>query len=308
MIQTIKQHDLLNQVDAKDEFTADIEFVKIVYGLDEDKINKMDPAEIDEMAAKIKIQAQHQVPPVLMFYYKGRKFAYYPLELGAIEDMIAYEIFAKQNKLNALATIFFREVKHDATGGDWKEACGIKCKFIETISKEFTKYSVKRIKDFRKVDIEFFDDLPYQFIASAINFTMGIGQAYGVSTESFSQNSLKQRHKLMMDLTNQLLFGKELRYLLQQLKTDSQTYSDTAEQNPYFESLYKLHSTGWYNESLMKSEINKQINILNGGNNSVLFDLIDAIYSDDDLNLTQIKTLNNVIKILHLVAKSKRKK
>lgn len=305
MIQKIKHKPLIDNVDKSDAFKADIEFVKIVYGLSEDKVAKMKPKKLDAMVDKMKIQAEYQVPPLLMFYYKGKKFAYYPLELGCIADMIAYELFGKQNKLNALASIFFREVTSDKTDGDWSEACGMRVKFINNFNKQYTQFKVKKIKDITKIDFEFFDDLPYQFIASAINFLMGIGQAYSINTDLYSQKSLKERHKLMLDLMNQYLFGRELQCLLSNLKKEMETSSDTAELNQYYGYLYKLHSTGWYNENLIKQAVVDQTQILMGSDNSIMFSLIDNIYSEKDLTLTSIKTLNNLIKIVHTIGKAK---
>ena len=298
MINTIQTNRELEKVD-KTGFDAEVEFAKIIYGLTDKQVGKMSARKIKEINDKLAMQNKQQLSPIYMFMYKGKEYAYHPLELGTVEEIIGFNLFMENNRWNALAALMFREVKTNKSKGDWRQACGMNVKFITNFQKDYSSYSTKKIKDFAKLDLEHWDDLPFQVISTMVAFSFGNGLAYKTGLGLYSQKSLQQRQKLILSLFNNLLFGMESRLILQELEK-ARTSSGTAEKSQYYKSLSKLCSTGCCDKTTLLKHLNDNYFVLNGGSFQPIITMVDNLYNgklttDDTKLIAEWMNVSNIL-------------
>ena len=298
MINTIQTNAQLEAVD-KIGFDAEVEYAKIIYGLDDKQVGKLSAKKVKAINDMLAMQNKQQLNPIFMFVYKGKTYGYHPIDLGTVEEIIGFNLFMENDRWNALAALMFREIKVDKSKGDWRQACGLKVKFISNFPKDYSSYTVKKIKDFAKLDLDYWNDLPFQMVSAMVAFSLGNGVAFRTGLGTYSQKSLQQRQKLTLSLLNNLLFGMESQLISQKLEME-RTSSDTAELKAYSKSLSKLLSTGCCDKERLQKPLKDNYWVLTGetfnGFNTMINNLYEGkITTDDTKLLLECMTITNRI-------------
>lgn len=247
MILTIKAYTEFQKLELDDNFASEVAMLSILSGIPGNDIS------VEEFS-KLKIELMQQVvssEPVYLFRWKGKTYGYYPADLHKIGDVIEFSSMSKTQKWNLLCAFTFREVnwitkKLHSKG--WKDFHGVQVKFIDNFKKNYSYYSLKKVKDWKKVDLSVWDSFPFEILASNVGFLVGNGLHLSLNTATYSPQMEKTKTELQQKL--QTLMGCMALYLISPKQNPVlESHSDT-EQSPT--SLQDSSSTFLQDENIMK--------------------------------------------------------
>lgn len=163
-----------------------IDTVAILTGNKPEDLRSLKQSELMKLEALVASQITGNHTAVSMVRYRGKNLGYYPCDIGTLDDMVGMAGFSNNKNYNALCALLFRE----STGWSnwvnrkrWGKSHGLQAKPIVKFEKDFTKYKCKKLTDFDKIDLDFYDDFPIALLFSAINFSIGVG-LNGILTRS----------------------------------------------------------------------------------------------------------------------------
>lgn len=301
MTETLQHKNHLKEFDfLKDPLLFMYEYVKEVGGYSEKQMRKFTESDIKELMHRMREKNSVDLDPCYLFEYKGKVFGYNPCELTTLDEVISFEDLLSQDKMNALAGLMFQEVIYHNGKRGWEDQCGLRVKTIKDFDDDFSSYRTRKLKDLRKVDVDFWDDLPYQIVSASINFTLGLGIAYGASLGIYSNGMLKTIQEALMKMSIMRINGMSSRYhyhLLQ--KKAVEIYSASQVPSPSFKFLLWKLSIGLEGKNIKLSEILSMADGLKANKKGIesLFDISETIYSNKPFNRTQASLMGTCFQV-----------
>ena len=225
MILTVRNYSEFQRLNLSEDFPSEVAMVSILSGIPDNDIPTED---YDDIKMELMQQAVAS-EPVYLVRWKGKVYGYYPADLETIGEVVEFSSLTKSKKWNLLTAFTFREVtwmskKVHRTG--WKKFHGIDVKFINNFKTNYSTYAVKKVKDWRKMDLDIWDDFPFEILSSNINFLVGNGLNLSLNIKAFS----KEMHQVQVEMQRKLqtLTVCMVSYLIFQKKNQSsQEPSDT---------------------------------------------------------------------------------
>ena len=224
-ILTIDGYNKLTELNYQGEANdmTDVYSMSIISGVPNDKLKVMKPSAYAAFKHEMLSQVSKMITPAYLVKYKGIIYGYYPCELGTVEDMAAMEFFSKGNKWQALAALMFRPVKKMSRWAHRKEnkfenVLGVKVKKINDYKKDSLKYLVQDI-DFTKMDLDHWNDFPFQLLTSSLGFLVGSGAQFSLTIHPSSLKSplIRKEIKILQQNLQQVMSGLVWQKVLPQL-------------------------------------------------------------------------------------------
>ena len=275
---TLKGFSELNtRENTLEDSVGGIEATAAVMGYSNKEIMRMKPNDYAKVKESFITQAGTFEKPVCIVEYKGKVFGYHPPELETVEDMIAVEVLSKKKAFNSLAAVMFRELKTvsrflHSRRKNWKKQHGLKVKEITNFPVDYIQYSTKSI-NINDIDLDFWDDFPWQILSSSLSFLMGSGLQFSLSIQpsSLKSKTIRVQARKTLLMFQGALCGLQLHNLLQRQKFLTSTGREA-----YWNLLQENYWTGSYLKSdkqtatRMREELLSHVRVL-GDKNSLDF-------------------------------------
>ena len=307
---TLKGFDAICELDYQNEAEGikDVYSIAIVAGKSSAEVGKLKPTAYAQMKTELLQQAVNPGNPVYLVKYKGTTYGYHPAEIGTVEDMAAIEVFSKEKKWNALAAVLFRPVKPMSRWAHWrknrwKNSHGIQVKEIRDFKRDSLTYLCNDI-DMSTMDLSYWDDFPWQILASNLAFLMEGGLKFSLSIHPSSLRSkrIQSEVKTLSQNFKEVLYG-----LIWQRVSHQLLFLSSTDETGHSTWLPESYAAGLLSKNAKETMKNLKDNtsldawIVTGGDNTglleSLYDSFNNILKSNRLEVNELLLLMGMMKI-----------